>query len=217
VNQIFSQFPTVIGIIISVVFILMGFFFMSAFVPIRLFLTIAVPMSLVYGLSVLTYQKGLLQSLNWSSVGDTHGLYWLIPVMTVTILCGLALDYDIFLFARIYEYKMIAGLSTKESIKHGIYDTGSIITAAGCIMAIAFCGLLFSEITSLNQVGFILVVAVLVDTFIIRTLLVPSILSLSKEINWWPAIYFNKKAFPNTMRRGSDNDNNQTTTQMDDL
>jgi len=110
--------------------------------------------------------------------------------MTVTILCGLALDYDIFLFARIHEYKMDAGLSTKDAIIRGVYNTGSIITAAGCIMAIAFCGLLFSDITSLNQVGFILVVAVLVDTFIIRILLVPSVLSLAKEVNWWPGSRF---------------------------
>jgi len=134
----------------------------------------------------LTYQKGLLASFHWRAIGDTSGLYWLIPVMTVTILCGLALDYDIFLFARIYEYRTVAGLPTRKAIIYGVYNTGSIITAAGCIMAIAFCGLLFSQITSLNQVGFILVVAVLVDTFIIRILLVPSVLSLAGEINWWP-------------------------------
>jgi len=186
VNQIFDTFPTVLGIIVAVIFSLMGIFFLSAFVPIRLFLTIAVPMTLVYGLAILTYQKGLLSSLHWRAIGDTNGLYWLIPVMTVTILCGLALDYDIFLFARIYEYRTVVGLSTREAIIRGVYNTGSIITAAGCIMAIAFCGLLFSQITSLNQVGFILVVAVLVDTFVIRILLVPSVLNLAGEVNWWP-------------------------------
>ncbi|ETO16373.1 hypothetical protein RFI_20979 [Reticulomyxa filosa] len=179
VNTIFSQFPFVLLGIVLAVFCIMGLCFASAFVPIRLFITIAVPLTLVYGLSILVYQKGLLSGLHWSALANTHGLYWLTPVMTVTILIGLALDYDVFLFARVYEYRLL-GLPTREAIVRGIYNTGSIITAAGVIMAIAFCGLLFSEITSLNQTGFILVVAVLVDTFIIRTLLVPAVLSLAK-------------------------------------
>ncbi len=62
------------------------------------------------------------------------------------------------------------------------------LTPAGCIMAIAFCGLLMSQITSLNQTGFILVVAVLVGTFVIRTSLVPAVLALANEVNWWPGI-----------------------------
>ncbi len=61
-------------------------------------------MSLVYGLSILVYQKGLFSSFHWTAIKNTGGLYWLIPVITVTILIGLALDYDVFLFARIHEY-----------------------------------------------------------------------------------------------------------------
>jgi len=156
-------------------------------VPVRLFITIALPLTVVYGFAVLVYQKGLLDVMHWSAIGNTHGLYWLTPVMTVTILIGLALDYDVFLFARVHEYRL-QGLPTRESIVRGVYSTGSIITAAGVIMAIAFSGLLFSEMPALNQTGFILVVAVLVDTFIIRTLLVPAVLAIAKEVNWWPGI-----------------------------
>merc|ERR1712223_100899 len=147
-----------------------------------------VPMCFVYGLAVMVYQHGLLSGLNTEAVANTNGLYWLIPVMTVTILIGLALDYDIFLFARIYEYRVMGGVPTHEAIVRGVYKTGSIITAAGIIMGIAFCGLLLSAITSLNQTGFILVIAVLVDTFVIRTSLVPAVLSIAKEINWWPGL-----------------------------
>ncbi|ETO23039.1 MmpL efflux pump, partial [Reticulomyxa filosa] len=181
VNTIFAQFPYVLLGIVMLVFCIMGAFFASAFVPLRLFITIAVPLTLVYGLSISVYQDGWLEGLHWSAVGNTQGLYWLSPVMTITILIGLALDYDVFLFARVYEYR-VHGLPTRESIVRGVYNTGSIITAAGVIMAIAFCGLLFSQMTSLNQTGFILVVAVLVDTFIIRTLLVPAVLSMAKLI-----------------------------------
>ena len=125
-------------------------------------------MTFVYGCAILVYQDGSLNGLNLHFINGTGGLYWIIPVMTVSILCGLALDYDVFLFARVYEYRAIANKPTRDSVILGVYKTGSIITAAGIIMAIAFCGLLSSAITSLNQVGFILVIAVLVDTFIIR-------------------------------------------------
>ena len=188
VKKIYANFPTVLGCIVAFVFCLMGLVFKSIFVPFRLFITIAVPMTFVYGLAVMTYQHGMLSGLNIDAFANTDGLYWLIPVMTVTILIGLALDYDIFLFARIYEYRVMGGVPTHEAIIRGVYKTGSIITAAGIIMGIAFCGLLLSKITSLNQTGFIMVIAVLVDTFIIRTSLVPAVLSIAKEVNWWPGL-----------------------------
>lgn len=188
VTTIYAHFPVVLCGIVAFVFCLMGLVFKSVFVPFRLFITIMVPMLFVYGLAVMVYQHGLLSGLNAEAFANTDGLYWLIPVMTVTILIGLALDYDVFLFARIYEYRVMGGVSTEEAIIRGVFKTGSIITAAGIIMGIAFCGLLLSQITSLNQTGFIMVVAVLVDTFIIRTSLVPAVLSIAKEVNWWPGL-----------------------------
>jgi len=154
-------------------------------------------MSFVYGLAVLTYQKGLLKSWNWSAIDDTQGLYWLIPIITINMSFGIALDFDIFLFARIYEYRTIGKLSTRHAIVRGVYNSASIITAAGCIMAISFFGLLFSSIRSMNQIGFILIVAILLDTLVIRIFLAPAILSLAEEINWWPGSR-NKKLFKDT-------------------
>merc|ERR1712130_655579 len=187
-STIYQHFPVVLASIVAFVFCLMGLVFKSVFVPFRLFITIVVPMLFVYGLAVMVYQQGMLDGLNVEAVRNSDGLYWLVPVMTVTILIGLALDYDIFLFARIYEYRVMGGVPTHEAIVRGVYKTGSIITAAGIIMGIAFCGLLLSAITSLNQTGFIMVIAVLVDTFTIRTSLVPAVLSIAKEVNWWPGL-----------------------------
>jgi uncharacterized membrane protein YdfJ with MMPL/SSD domain len=66
----------------------------------------------------------------WPAVS---GLYWLTPVMSFSILVGLGLDYDIFLYSRIYEYRL-EGYSDRAAIAHGVYKTGGIITAAGIIM-----------------------------------------------------------------------------------
>jgi len=105
--------------------------------------------------------------------------------MSFSILVGLGLDYDVFLFSRVYEYRL-AGFNNRASILKGVYKTGSVITGAGLIMAIAFAGLLLSNEMVLNQFGFMLCFAVLVDTFIVRTFLVPSILGLAGWFNWWP-------------------------------
>ena len=78
------------------------------------------------------------------------------------------------------------GFTEKASIHKGLFKTGNVISFAGIIMAIAFSGLLLSRVMVLNQFGFMLCIAVLIDTFIIRTILVPAIMSLASKWNWWP-------------------------------
>jgi len=107
--------------------------------------------------------------------------------MCFSILVGLGLDYDIFLFSRVVEYRKL-GYNDRASISKGIYRTGGIITAAGVIMFIAFAGLMLSQEMVLNQYGFMLSFAVLVDTFVVRTLLVPAIMHLAGPVNWWPGV-----------------------------
>jgi uncharacterized membrane protein YdfJ with MMPL/SSD domain len=115
----------------------------------------------VYGLGVLVFEQGLLF---WKKV---EALYWLAPVMSFSILVGLGLDYDVFLFSRVVEYRRM-GYTDRASILKGVYKTGGIITAAGIIMAIAFTGPTMSNQLVLNEFGFMLCVAVLVDTFVVR-------------------------------------------------
>ena len=78
------------------------------------------------------------------------------------------------------------GCSPREAVALGVEKTGAIITAAGVIMAIAFSGLLLSSMPCINQLSFYLVFAVLFDTFVVRTLLVPALLDLLGEASFWP-------------------------------
>ena len=68
----------------------------------------------------------------------------------------------------------------------GLAKTGPIITAAGVIMLIAFGSLLLSSLTILNQFGLLLALAVLLDTFLVRTALVPVLMTTTGAVNWWP-------------------------------
>ncbi|CAJ1346903.1 unnamed protein product [Effrenium voratum] len=155
------------------------------------FVTVFVPLAAVFGVAVLVYQDG---ALNWLPGGPGNnpftsppggGFYWAAPVFTCTIIVGLALDYDVFLFARVVELRK-RGFSNAQAVRGGLALTGPTITAAGLIMAIAFSGLLLSDVPANNQIGFVMAFGVLMDTFVIRTCLVPSVLIWGQSLNYWP-------------------------------
>merc|ERR1711990_196027 len=102
------------------------------------------------------------------------------------VVTGLGLDYDIFLSVRITEYRAL-GHTPQEAIRHGLVSTGGIITSAGVIMAIALGAMIFSSLLQLNMLGFMMLIAVLFDTFVARSLVNPSLMSLLGRANWWPS------------------------------
>jgi putative drug exporter of the RND superfamily len=77
-------------------------------------------------------------------------------------------------------------MSTAKSIEEAMSKVSVVICAAGLIMAIAFGALMFSNILTVIQMGYLLMVSVLFDTFIARTFLVPPVVSLLRSANWWP-------------------------------
>ena len=87
--------------------------------------------------------------------------------------------------SRIYEFRL-QGYTTEASILRAMGKQSTTITTAGIIMTMAFSSLLLSKTVVLNQFGFVLVAASLIDTFIVRTLLVPSLMFIAVETNWWP-------------------------------
>ena len=185
ITEVYDAFPMMIGVTLAVVFVLVGAFFKSINAPLRSVFTIGLTLMFVYGLSVLVYQYGWLEWLNWSSVKNTGEISWLPPIMAFSIIVGLGLDYDIFLASRVLELRL-EGYDEQSSILKGLYKTGGIITAAGTIMAIAFGGLLLGGELLLNQFAFYIFVAVLMDTFVVRTIMVPILMGLSMEYTWWP-------------------------------
>ena len=97
--------------------------------------------------------------------------------MAFSVLVGLALDYDVFLMTRVVEFRK-EGWSDRASMCLAVEKTGNIITCAGLIMSISFAGLLIPQTVVLNQYGFILFIGVAIDTFIIRTIIVPAVFVL---------------------------------------
>lgn len=187
VTAVYGFFPGMIvaTFAISTIFICVAF--RSIVIPIRSLVTNALTLGFVYGVSVLIYQGGILDWTGWGAVGKLgEGLNYTLPVIMFSMITGICSDYDIFLLVRIMEYRS-AGMDPRTSIQKGLTSTGGIITAAGVIMAIAFGGLLFSSIPSVNVMGMMMVSAVLYDTFIARCIVNPAIMSLLGRYNWWPS------------------------------
>ena len=83
-------------------------------------------------------------------------------------------------------YRLGGEDTDQESVLKALGKTGSVITMAGVIMAIAFAGLIAAHERTITQMGFILVAAVLTDTFVVRAMLIPSLMSILGRANWWP-------------------------------
>ena len=176
--MVYESFPSMIGITLFCVFILIGYFFGSFVTPIRSVISIGITTSFVYGLLVLVYQHGFFQWTGLSNFQATKEIPWLSPIMSFSIMVGLGLDYDVFLISRILEFRM-AGYDNNRSIANGLQKTGGIITAAGLVMSVSFGGLFFSKSPVVYQWSFMLTTSVLMDTFIIRTCIVSFVMSVN--------------------------------------
>lgn len=176
VNQVFVESPPILaGVAFTVVFVVAGLAFRSLLIPLRLLGTVVVTLTITAGSTVFLFVTIL----------DLDGIYWFVPICAASLVVGLTVDYDVFLISRIYEHRL-EGYTTDASILRAIGTQSTTITTAGVIMAIAFSSLLMSDTYVLNQFGFVLVCASLLDTFVVRTLFVPALMFLAVDSNWWP-------------------------------
>jgi RND superfamily putative drug exporter len=147
----------------------------SAVAPFYLVATVLLSFASTLGLAVLVFQ-GIL---------GKDGLVWWLPIFLFVVLVALGADYNIFLMGRIREE---AGrMETRRAVIAGLSATGHVITSAGLILAGTFAALLAAPLAGMVQMGFAATAGILVDTFIVRSLMVPSIAMLIGSGSWWPS------------------------------
>lgn len=181
---VFGRVPNLVLFSLIGCLLMMGFLFRSVMIAVRGLVTIVFTLAVVYMAAHCIFQLGALRDLG-IPVGGTQGLFFMVPVTTFTIVLGLALDYDIFLLGRMSELRE-RGFSTLDAVADGVAQTGHVITCAGMMMAIAFGGMILSEVPSMRQASWIFVMAVLLDTFVVRTVVTPALTAAMGELNWWP-------------------------------
>jgi RND superfamily putative drug exporter len=182
-DGIAGTLPLALGWIAFWVMILIFIFTGSIILPIKAVLLNALSLLATLGAITWIFIDGHLKWL----VGDftvTGTLDTGSVILVAVVVFGLSMDYELFLLSRIREEHM-AGKSNVESVAVGLQRSARIITAAALLLAIVFASFMISGVTSIKMLGFGVALAVLLDATLVRALLVPALMRLFGESNWW--------------------------------
>jgi RND superfamily putative drug exporter len=164
----YGAFPWFVFGVLALTYIVLLRAFRSLVLPAKALLLNALSVAAVYGLLALVW-------------GDVEG--W-IPVFLFAVMFGLSMDYEVFLVTRMRE-AWDRGADNTRAVAHGLESTGRIVTAAALIMVAAASGFAAGRVEPLQQFGFALALAVLIDVTIVRAILVPAAMAVLGRGNWW--------------------------------
>ena len=182
-DGIAATLPVALGWIAFWVMILIFVFTGSIILPIKAVLLNGLSLVATLGAITWVFIDG---NLRWL-LGDftvTGALDTGTVILVAVVVFGLSMDYELFLLSRIREEHM-AGKSNIESVATGLQRSARIITAAALLLAVVFAAFMLSGVTSIKMMGFGVSFAVLLDATLIRALLVPALMRLFGESNWW--------------------------------
>ena len=174
--------PWVFAFVLGLSFLLLLIAFRSIVVPLKAIVMNLLSVGAAYGLLVLVFQKGYGDS--WFGFEKTPGIESWLPLFLFAILFGLSMDYHVFLLSRIREH-YDRTRNNRESVAVGLQATGKIITSAALIMVAVFSGFATGRLSQLQQAGFGLAVAILLDATLVRAILVPAAMALLGDRNWY--------------------------------
>jgi len=181
-----KRFPMMVVLILACTAVMLALVFRSVLVPIKAVIMNTLSVSATFGLIVLVFQYGIGSAL-FGLDGPTSAIFVVVPVLVFAVVFGLSMDYEVFLLARVKEAFDNTG-KNDQATEEGLSATASVITSAALIMILVFGVFAFARVLAMQFLGFGLAVAVLLDATIIRMVLVPAIMHLAGEWNWWPGV-----------------------------
>jgi uncharacterized membrane protein YdfJ with MMPL/SSD domain len=177
-----AHLPIVLAILIATTLILLFLATDSVVLPIKSLIMNLLSLSAAFGLLVWIFQDGHLQGLlAYTSQGALESTQ---PILLFVIAFALSTDYGVFLLTRIKEHHD-AGEPNHEAVPHGLESTGPIVTSAALLFTVAIGAFSTSHVVFIKELGVGTALAVLLDASIVRALLVPSLMELLGEWNWW--------------------------------
>ena len=182
-DGISQTLPMALGWIAISVLILLFVFTGSIILPIKAVLLNVMSLAATMGALTWIFVNGHLQWLV-GSFTVTGSLDTSIVILIFVVVFGLSMDYELFLLSRIREEHLL-GKSNVESVALGLQRSARIITAAAMLLAVVFAAFVTSGVTSIKMMGFGVAFAVVLDATLIRALLVPALMRLLGERNWW--------------------------------
>ena len=178
-----ARLPWVIGTVLLLSFLLLMAVFRSLAIPIKAVIVNLLSVGAAYGVIVAVFQWGWLGGV--IGIGATSPIDPWIPLMMFTILFGLSMDYEVFLLSRMREEWRITH-DNSSAVADGLAKTARVITAAAAIMICVFGSFVIGDpLHVLKVFGLGLAAAILIDATLVRMVLVPSIMELIGDANWW--------------------------------
>jgi uncharacterized membrane protein YdfJ with MMPL/SSD domain len=177
-----SSLPLGLALLCSTTLVILFAMTGSVVLPIKALLMNLLTLSAAFGLLVLIFQDGRLEGLlDFQAQGALEATQ---PILLFAIAFGLSTDYGVFLLTRIKEARD-AGAGDREAVALGLERTGRIVTFAALLFCIAIGAFATSQVVFIKELGVGTALAVLIDAFIVRSLLVPSLMALLGRWNWW--------------------------------
>jgi putative drug exporter of the RND superfamily len=181
-DKLYDRFPFVIGAVLLLTFIVLMMFFQSVFLPLKAILMNLASILATYGVLVLIFQHGWGADLfRFDPVG---AIGVVTPAIVFVILFALSTDYEVFMLSRIKEYWNETH-DNEESVARGLQHTAGVVTAAGLILIGVFGSFATAGIITIKEIGLGLAIGVLIDTVLVRTIMVPATMRLAGKANWW--------------------------------
>lgn len=168
----------ILGGMLVLFFLMLG----SLVIPLKTIILNTLSLSAAYGALVWIFQQGHLSS--WLDITPEAGLDATQLMIIFALAFGLSMDYAVFLFSRVKEH-FDEQADIRKAIAWGVQRTGGIITSAALLLIVVIAAFATGRIVIMKEVGIGLIVAVLVDVFIVRLLLVPASMALLGKYNWW--------------------------------
>jgi len=176
-NDLFKIIPIILIVILVILIILLR----AIVAPLKLIASVVISYAATLGVAALVFNH----LFNFPGADPS------VPLFGFVFLVALGVDYNIFLMTRVREESLKIG--TRPGILRGLGVTGSVITSAGVVLAATFAALSIIPILFLVEISFIVSFGVLLDTVIVRSLLVPAIAYDMGSLIWWPSRLYKKK------------------------
>jgi RND superfamily putative drug exporter len=177
-DRLNGALPVYLAVVIGLAFVLLMLVFRSILVPLTATLGFLLSVLATLGATVAIFQKGAF------GIFEGQPIVSFMPIFLIGMVFGLAMDYQVFLVTRMREAH-VHGLSTREAVVDGFRNSARVVVAAASIMTAVFSGFILEDDAVVKSMGFALAASIIFDAFIVRMVLIPSVLYLLGERAWW--------------------------------
>lgn len=188
-NALNHRFPILVPAVLLMTFLILLVFFQSVLLPLKAILLNLASVLATYGALVLIFQYGWGSGLlGFDPVGKVSVIT---PAVLFVILFGLSADYEVFMLSRVKEYYHEMK-NNEEAVATGLEHTAGVITAAGLLLIVTFGSFATASLITIKEIGLGLAIGVLIDSTIIRVIMVPASMRLMGDVNWWMPAWLKK-------------------------